>query len=759
MKKIRTRIFSAAVALTMLASLTVSVNAAPETLYYKDFGVSRTEGVTIEVGDYATDNANRDYYAYIPSAITASIGLDANNNKYLSMTGTFTGSNQTILRQTTSFNPMYTAGNYGLTEMNFKVSPEWGAIRLYHRFDGKQENDVRVSIPVDENLTGISNDTAWVNAKVVYGEEEYVVYVNGNVAASGTTSVSEADRVTDTNGSGEFFEISSPVGNKEGTVLVKDISFMQVPASDIMGINIVGEENIRIPNDNESEPVTAEYTASAVDYMNKEIQGTVNWSLADTYTGVSIDNSGVLTVDNTAQSQVIEIIAEVNGEINSYSVSLIKESISELILSGDTQIQLKNKYETGTITRQYTATAYDFTGEEVIAPVEFSLNNAPEGVTINAEGILTVSDNTEPCTFDVVAVSGNKSAELSVSVVEANNIEFSGETVLIEKTFDNVEVGEKEHGTSVDGFLLWDNTSSKGAGFAVVNKAEGDNYLTMTYPAEKLDKEHYIQCQSQSGTIDSDIFVASVMIKYNTLGNDNIRMEIYDKSLSDSTKISLDTNAKNAANLNYKYNVGEWQELKVVFDRSTHTYHAYMNNYLIKEDSVPDSFWTEGIGRVRLHHKGMPDDGAEHTVCIDNYKVYIPNGPAVQSIYATGDDDGTIRNILNIPTGFSSWGVGQSPSLAGEELTVHMGYTNVSENEVKVRAIAAIYDGGKLVSLSEYNDYTLSPNSLSDKELTITVPESEDLSNYTMKVFSLYDESTPFDNAYTMDNVNWNFSE
>lgn len=742
------RIFSASLVLAMLISMVSAVWAEPIELFKNDF------------------NSEVNLW----TAYAKEIVQESENNNYIKVTGTF--ANQGVLVQIANTGKLNCSeGNYTVFQFRTKISDNQTGIRFYRGYTvsgSTSTTEEKLTVNIDKSLRGISDDVDWVDVKIVYGDDGYITYIN-DVPGTYTTLATASNRFGEY--SGHKFRFLASNGPDTATVYIDNLTVYDVPKTDVYKLALTGADTARIPNDNETEATEIQLQAEALDYINSAVSN-VTWSLAEEYTGVSIDETGKLTVDNTADVGVITVNASAGGKQASKNISLIRENIASVSVSGDTDIPLKNRYETGTITRQYKAECLDFTGNITEASVLWSVENAPEGVTVDQNGLVTIADGTGMGTFDITASAENKKDTLTVTISEAA-LDFQKETDLINVHMNGVEVGTKApNGAIMPNVYGLDNSAGKNivgyvTPFEFVQKEEGDVCLKMTYPAlaEQGNYSAHAAYFNQSvAKIESDIFVLSLKYKYNTEGTDTLRCELFPGS--NTNKLTIRLTAASNTNLWYKHSIGEWNELKVIFNRNTLTCRVYMDNYLKETQSVSEDFWTTGIKQLRAIHcttdqNSVPTDQKVHELYLDDYKVYVPSGITLESVNAKGMDGTTERNILNLQTGFDSWTLGSSPSLSGKELSVHLAYVNTSENAVKVNAIAGVYENGALKAVSGIEGFEIAPNCVDeDNVLNITLPtlaEDETFENYTMKVFAWYEDGTPFDYAFNMTNNRWNF--
>lgn len=758
MVKMKKRILSKALALTMLFSGITAVKAVSPMPYEFDFGAD------VELGTVSDMNKYGGFYTTMQNP---TIMADGDGEQYLSLEGAG------LLQKVTGFDMVYSEDTYALNEFNIKVSEGVESIVFRHQFDQQQHTTAYdITVPFDEALRGVDNDTDWINVKLAYNDAKCVTYINDEyVATKKNDMFKNRFNETDDDKSKERYVFTT--SNSDGTICLKNIIFSEVSVNEIFAAQISGENTLRIPNENETEAATSTYAVTATDYMNDEVAVDVAWSLASEYNGVSVSEEGILTVNSDAAEGDITLIAAASGKTLSKTVSLVRESVASVAVTGDSYIPLKNRYETGTITATYSAECIDFIGETVESEVTWSVENADDGITIDQDGVVTIADSVAVGTFDVVAEADNKKGSLTVTIGEAE-LNFQKRTNKINGHFNAVEPGVKTPNAAIAGNVYGlDPSANQGiegyvSSLEFVEEAEGDVCLKMTYPALSAVgnyKEHGAYLNYSSGAINSDIFVLTLKYKYNLEGADYLRCEIYGGKDEDGKTVMLSYNLKSnsSANLNYKHSVGNWHEINIIFDRKTHTARIIDGNYIGELRDVSDCFWTNGITQLRAVHKGIPTDGNVHELYLDDYYVYIPSGVSLEGIHATAMDGTTERNILNLKTGFANWTVGSSPSLSGEEVSIKLAYLNNSEYAVNVNAIAALYKDGKLVEVSDIGEFEIGAETLSTGNIIkLTLPvleEGETFEDYTIKTFAWYEDGTPFDYTFTMTNDRWNFAE
>lgn len=147
-----------------------------------------------------------------------------------------------------------------------------------------------------------------------------------------------------------------------------------------------------------------------------------NWSIADSPKGASIDpDTGVLTVTSDLKASSIVIVADNNGVKASYPVRVSgteESAVTSVEVSGATRIGLTygKDYKS-----QYSYTVYDQFGNKMddIKDIQLTVKSTIDGITIDSDGIITVSanatnkilgnDQTGGSSFSVVAQSRSNS--------------------------------------------------------------------------------------------------------------------------------------------------------------------------------------------------------------------------------------------------------------------------------------------------------------------------------------------------------------
>lgn len=180
------------------------------------------------------------------------------------------------------------------------------------------------------------------------------------------------------------------------------------------------------------ENVTTTYTAEVKDqYGDVMTSPSVTWTIAPTVTGVSIAN-GVVTVtkdakDAIAESQDFTITATAAEGVTDVATLTVKRStaVAETVTvtPATPNVAVPNESYTSTIT--VTATVKDQYGADFTGDVTWSLPGNPEGVTIDHNGVVTITAaaakiaTVAGAPVTVTATCGEVSGSATLSVIRA----------------------------------------------------------------------------------------------------------------------------------------------------------------------------------------------------------------------------------------------------------------------------------------------------------------------------------------------------
>jgi lysophospholipase L1-like esterase len=283
-------------------------------------------------------------------------------------------------------------------------------------------------------VTGTTSIEIPVNGNTTAQYSAEVKDQSGNVMASETVTWSLAETVTgvsiDGNGlvtvtdqaaAGSFTVVatSSTKTDVSGNLAVN----LTEAASIVNSIEVTGTTSIEIPV---NENTTAQYSAEVKDQSGNVMAGeTVTWSLAETVTGVSIDGNGLVTVTDQAAAGTFTVIAtsstktDVSGNL---AVNLTEAAsiVNSIEVTGTTSIEIPVNENT---TAQYSAEVKDQSGNVMAGEtVTWSLAETVTGVSIDGNGLVTVTDQAAAGTFTVIATSSTKtdvSGNLAVTLTTA----------------------------------------------------------------------------------------------------------------------------------------------------------------------------------------------------------------------------------------------------------------------------------------------------------------------------------------------------
>ena len=255
--------------------------------------------------------------------------------------------------------------------------------------------------------------------------------------------------------------------------------------------------------------------AKVLDQYGQEMTGqTVTWSVADTdgnsVTGVSIDNTGKLTVTNEAPGIEVYAIATCQGvDSNKTAVTLSRKTSKDTFVEICDQVgktpETSLLIPTGTVTRNvdYTAKVYDQYGKETAGMVFWKLDKTYTGVELDMTSIpgkatLKVDKTAAPGTIQLIANCSTlgSTASKTLDITLTNKTPASVTAVPAAKTglFYNgtdqalVTAGTASGGTmqySLDNGATWSPAvpTGKNVGdYTVQYKVMGDSDHTDTAP-------------------------------------------------------------------------------------------------------------------------------------------------------------------------------------------------------------------------------------------------------------------------------------
>ena len=183
-------------------------------------------------------------------------------------------------------------------------------------------------------------------------------------------------------------------------------------------------------------PTTVQMSAVVKNQIDGVMEGqTVNWDIQGSPAGVSIDDSGRVTVDNTAENGEITVVAKCGSVEGSCKLTLTKEtSAVTAIEASDKSVNVPTQGQPDS-TVELTAKVFDQYGVEMQGQeIAWSLEGVPVGVTLN-ENILTIAKNAPAGSVTVTATCSGKS---DTALVTISKDVARPETVVIQKGSESV---------------------------------------------------------------------------------------------------------------------------------------------------------------------------------------------------------------------------------------------------------------------------------------------------------------------------------
>ena len=322
-----------------------------------------------------------------------------------------------------------------------------------------------------------------------------------------------------------------------------------------------------------------QFTAEVLDqYLQEMTEQTVTWRVTDTagkpVHGVSIDNTGKLTVTNEAPGIKVYAIATCQGvDSNNLDMTLHRDTAKDTFVKICNQVgdepETSILIPTGSITRSedYTAKVYDQYGKETAGMVNWALDKTYTGVELDTTSIpgsatLKVDNTAAPGTIQLIAncstVGSTASKTLDITLV--NKTPASVTTVPAAKTglFYNgtdqalVTAGTASGGTmqySLDG-TTWSTAVPTGknvGAYTVQYKVVGDATHTDTAP----EKCQLVTISPKFLTMDNLTPTGSTSKVYDGTTNSSITVGVKAGVLFGSDTLTITgTAVYNSANVN-----------------------------------------------------------------------------------------------------------------------------------------------------------------------------------------------------------------
>ena len=322
-----------------------------------------------------------------------------------------------------------------------------------------------------------------------------------------------------------------------------------------------------------------QFTAEVLDQYLQEMTGqTVTWRVTDTagnpVTGVSIDNTGKLTVTNEAPGIKVYAIATCQGvDSNNLDMTLHRETAKDTFVVICNQVgdapETSLLIPTGSIPRSedYTAKVYDQYGKETAGMVFWALDKTYTGVELDTTSIpgsatLKVDNTAAPGTIQLIAncstVGSTASKTLDITLVDKTPASVTAVPAAQTGLFYNgtdqalVTAGTASGGTmqySLDG-TTWSTAVPTGknvGAYTVQYKVVGDATHTDTAP----EKCQLVTISPKFLTMDNLTPTGSTSKVYDGTTNSNITVGVKAGVLFGSDTLTITgTAVYNSANVN-----------------------------------------------------------------------------------------------------------------------------------------------------------------------------------------------------------------
>lgn len=183
-------------------------------------------------------------------------------------------------------------------------------------------------------------------------------------------------------------------------------------------------------------PTTVQMSAVVKNQIGGVMEGqSVVWDLQGNPEGVSISDSGLVTVDNTAAADEITVAAKCGKASGTAVLTLTRETAQAAVVVADDQTVNVPTLAEGEKTAELTATVYDQYGVPMDGQsVVWTLVDAPAGVSLNGSK-LTVTKDAQEGAVQIEATCGDYSDMATVTIHKAAAVP---ETVVIQKDGETV---------------------------------------------------------------------------------------------------------------------------------------------------------------------------------------------------------------------------------------------------------------------------------------------------------------------------------
>ena len=183
-------------------------------------------------------------------------------------------------------------------------------------------------------------------------------------------------------------------------------------------------------------PTTVQMSAVVKNQIGGVMEGqSVTWGLQGNPKGVSISDSGLVTVNNTAAADDITVVAKCGEASGTAVLKLTRETAQAAEVVADDQTVNVPTLAEEEKTAELTATVYDQYGVPMSGqPVAWTLVDAPAGVSLDGS-TLTVTKDAQAGAVQIKAACGGYADTATVTIHKAAAVP---ETVVIQKGGENV---------------------------------------------------------------------------------------------------------------------------------------------------------------------------------------------------------------------------------------------------------------------------------------------------------------------------------
>ncbi|MBQ9133367.1 MAG: S-layer homology domain-containing protein [Clostridia bacterium] len=176
---------------------------------------------------------------------------------------------------------------------------------------------------------------------------------------------------------------------------------------------------------------TASLTATVYDQYGAEMSVGVSWS------GDLAVYNGKVTVTDATKAGIYTVTASRSGAFGSAVITVTEESAIAASLTLDKTADTVTVPAAGAAaaTVSYTATVKDQYNRDMDTVIEWTLSGAPEGVTVDANGKVSVPAGIGNCSFTLQAKAGDCTATVAIKAVDLTFVNNGAVTVKADPTY------------------------------------------------------------------------------------------------------------------------------------------------------------------------------------------------------------------------------------------------------------------------------------------------------------------------------------